>query len=319
MSMLLEVFLLVVGFVLLIKGADVFVGASVDIAKRLKIPSVIIGLTVVALGTSLPEAVISISAAVGGSNDLAIGNVIGSNIFNLMFIVGFCALIKPLYVKVKEIARDYWVSVGATVLLLLLMIIFTDTIPRIGSFILFSGFVIYMVVLIRKALKNKIEEETEDDTEQSNTKTKSLVRIILFAVLGLTLIIIGGQVTVYSAVNIALTLGITERIVGLTILAVGTSLPEFVTTLIACRKKENDIAIGNIIGSNIFNIMFVLGLSGLIMPLSIDSNLIFDITGLTLGSLVFLLFAHSGKRIVRFEGLSMVIMYAAYISLIIIF
>ena len=316
MRVALDIFLLAAGFALLVKGADIFVGASVDIAKRLKIPSIVIGLTVVAFGTSAPEAAISISAAAGGSNGLAVGNVIGSNIFNLMLIIGLCALISPIYIKLKEIIRDYWVSVGAAAALVLMMLIFREAVPRFGGLVLFVGFVIYMIALVRKALKDR-EDNTGENDEAENAPRKSLARIIVRAVVGLALIIGGGQSTVYGAVNIALILGLTERVVGLTILAMGTSLPELVTTVAACRKKENDIAVGNIIGSNIFNLMLVLGVSGMIMPLAVDVSLIFDISVLIAGSLLFLLFAYSKKRVARFEGIAMVLIYAAYTGVLI--
>ena len=306
----LEVLGLLIGFLLLMKGASVFVDASVNIAKKLNIPKAVIGLTVVALGTSAPEAMISISAAVNGSNAMAIGNVIGSNILNLLLIVGLCAVFAPISVKVKEISRDFWVSVGAIVALFLMKAFFSDVIPRVASLALLTVFICYMTILVLQTLKTRAPEE-------ENTAPKPLGRSIFLSVFGAGLIVAGGQLTVVNAVNIAFTLGITERIVGLTILAVGTSLPELITSLVACKKGQNDLAIGNIIGSNIFNIMFVLGLSGIVMPLAIDSNLLFDIIVLALSSLAFLLFATTGKKIVRLEGLSMVMMYAFYMVVII--
>ncbi|MCL2088172.1 MAG: calcium/sodium antiporter [Oscillospiraceae bacterium] len=317
MRIAVEIVLLIAGFFLMIKGADVFVGASVDIAKRLRIPTVIIGLTIVALGTSAPEAVVSVTAAIGGSSELAIGNVVGSNIFNLLFIVGFCALLRPVYVNLKEITKDFWVSFGAAALLLVMMLIFTSAIPRLGGLILFACFLVYMTVLVRKALSSRTENKAaEENIKENTTPQRSLTKTIILTILGIGLIISGGQATVWGAVNIAARFGVTERVIGLTILALGTSLPEFVTTIVACRKGESEIAIGNIIGSNIFNILFVLGLSGMILPLAVDRSLIFDMAVLTVGSLAFLLFALSGKRVVRFEGFSMVSMYAAYMLML---
>ena len=315
MGVLLEIILLIAGFVLLIKGADVFVDASVGIAKRLKIPNVVIGLTIVAMGTSMPEMVVSISAAINGSNAMAVGNAIGSNIFNLLPILGFCALIMPVPIRLKEIARDYWISVGAAGLLLIMVIVFRNRIPRMGSFAFFAAFIVYMVILVRQALKNR---DTEEETAESVGNPKSLLRSVCLAVLGAGLIVGGGQLTVTNAVSIAIALGITERVVGLTIVAIGTSLPEFVTSLVACKKGENAIAIGNVIGSNIFNIMLVLGISGIIRPLTIDGNLIIDIAVLIIGSFAVLPLAFRSKRVVRLEGLLMVLMYAAYMGFIII-
>jgi len=312
---LLDIFFLIIGFVLLIQSAKLFVNASVDIAKRLRIPNMVIGLTVVAMGTSAPELVISVSAAINGSGNLAVANVVGSNIFNLLFIVGFCALLYPISVKLCAISRDYWVSVGATVFLLVMVLVFKDTIPRYGSFILLAGFVAYMIIVVRHTLKNKAAQE---DEPQDDEKPKPLARSIFFTILGAAIIVGGGQLTVSSAVNIALTLGISERMIGLTIVAMGTSLPELVTTLIACRKKEGEFALGFIIGSSIFNIMFVLGLAGLITPLTVERSVIIDLAVLTIGTLVFFLFAYSSRKVVRMEGLTMVLMYAAYMTLIIL-
>jgi len=314
MHIAFDLFLLLLGLVLLVQSAKVFVGASVDIAKRLKIPRMVIGLTVVAMGTSAPEAVISVSAAIGGSGDLAIANVVGSNIFNLLFIVGFCALLYPISVQMRAIARDYWASVGATVLLFAMVLLWGDTIPRFGGALLLLCFATYMFIVVRHALKHRGEDE---GSTQDDTPPKSLARSIPFAILGAVLIVAGGHLTVFAAVNLALDLGVTERVIGLTIVAMGTSLPELVTTLIACRKREGEFALGFIIGSSIFNLLFVLGLAGLITPLAIDPSVRFDLMALTAGALMFFLFAHSSRRVVRMEGLVMVLMYVAYMTAVI--
>ena len=315
MRILLDILLLVVGFALLIKSAELFVNASVAIAKRLKIPNLVIGLTVVAMGTSAPELMISVSAAIGGSGDLAVANVVGSNIFNLIFIVGFCSLLYPIGVNLKEIARDYWVSVAAAVFLLVIVIAFGDTIPRPASLILLVGFAVYMITLVRHTMKNKVEEA---DEEQNGVKPKPLALSIFLAVLGAAVIVLGGQLTVSSAVSIAQAAGVTERVIGLTIVAMGTSLPELVTTIIACRKKEGEFAVGFIVGSNIFNIMFVLGMAGIITPLAIESGALFDLAVLTAGSLLFFVFACTGKRISRIEGLALTMVYAGYMAFVLL-
>ena len=306
MNTMFEVLGLLLGFALLIKGADIFVDASVNIAYRLKIPTIIIGLTVIAFGTSAPELVISVSAAISGHNSMAISNIVGSNIYNLVMIVGLCALIRPIIINLRDLAKDYWTSIIAAVLLLIMMIVFTDTIPRLASSVFLIAFFIYMIILVVQAMKNRITEDNSD------ADTVPLPRNILLAILGVALLIAGGQITVSNGVNLALSLGITERVIGLTVIAIGTSLPELITTLIACKKQENDIAIGNIVGSNIFNILFILGLSGIITPLPVDSNLIFDLVVLVAGSLLIFVFGCTGKRISRPEGLTMVSMYSAY-------
>jgi len=312
---LLDIFFLLLGFALLVKSAQVFVDASVDIAKRLGIPSLVIGLTVVAMGTSAPELVISVSAAIGGSGDLAVANVVGSNIFNLLFIVGFCAMLYPIDVKLCALARDYWVSVAATIMLLVFVIIFNDSIPRFGSLILLASFVVYMIVVVRHTLKNKVAENA---AEESDAKPRPLALSIFLAVLGAAIIVAGGQLTVASAVNIATALGISERVIGLTIVAMGTSLPELVTTLIACRKKEGEFAIGFITGSSIFNIMFVLGVAGTITPLTVERAVLFDLAVLTVGTLAFFFFARSNSRVVRIEGAAMVAMFVGYMTFVLL-
>jgi len=314
MHIALDAILLIVGLALLVQSAKIFVGASVDIARRLKIPRLIIGLTIVAMGTSAPEVVISVSAAIGGSSDLAVANVIGSNLFNLLFIVGFCAMLYPIAVKMQAISRDYWVSAVATVVLFAMILVFGDFIPRLASLALLLGFAAYMVVLVRHALKNRVE--AAEDTGEKPPKPLGLA--IFLTILGAALIVAGGQLTVNSAVNIATAMGITQRVIGLTIVAMGTSLPELVTTIIACKKREGEFAIGFIIGSSIFNIMFVLGLAGVIAPLAIAQGVIFDISVLTAGTLMFFLFAKSSERVVRFEGLAMVVMFVGYMVVVLL-
>ena len=302
---------MIVGLALLVQSAKIFVSASVDIARRLKIPRLIIGLTIVAMGTSAPEVVVSVSAAIKGSGDLAVANVLGSNLFNLLFIVGFCAMLYPISVKMRAISRDYWVSLAATILLFLMIVVFDNAIPRLASLVLLVGFAVYMFVVVRHALKNRVDEENNGEKPP-----KPLGISIFLAILGTALIVAGGQLTVSSAVDIAASLGISERVVGLTIVAMGTSLPEIVTTLMACRKKEGEFAIGFIIGSSIFNIMFVLGLAGVITPLAIAPGVVFDIAVLTVGTLAFFLFAKSSKRVVRLEGLVMVLGFLGYMAVV---
>jgi len=315
MHTILNLFLLILGLALLVQSAKVFVSSSVEIATKLRIPRLIIGLTIVAMGTSAPEVVISVSAAIGGSSDLAIANVVGSNLFNLMFIVGFCAMLSPIAVKMKAISRDYWVSFAATILLFVMVFIFSDSIPRFGGFILLVFFTVYMAAVVHHARKNKTADTGQHDI---TAKPKTLWRSIIFAILGIGIIIAAGQLTVWSAVNIATAIGISERVVGLTIVAMGTSLPEFVTTIIACRKGEGEFALGFIIGSSIFNILFVLGLAGSIMPLAIGYGVLFDVAVLIGGTLAFFMFAKSSERLVRFEGFALVAIFGAYMTWVLI-
>ena len=315
MSTILEILKLIIGFAMLIKGADIFVDASVEIAKRLKIPRVIIGLTIVSMGTGAPEVVIGIVASAGGASDLAAGNVLGSNIFNLLFIVGLCSIIKPVAVKFKDIARDYWISLAAPVVLLIAMFLLGDTIPRTGGFILVTVFVLYMFALVRQAMKGR--DKAREEELDSDISPRPLIKNIIWGLLGLALIIIGANFAVSSAESLALTLGLSERVIGITVIAVGTSLPELVIFLISSKKGENDMAIGVIIGSNIFNVLFVLGISGIVMPLAIDGSMKIDLGVLILGKLAFLLFVLTGKKIIRWEGLGFVMLYVGYIAYII--
>lgn len=312
--MLLQSVLLVIGFILLIKGSDIFVDASVGIAEKLNLPKIIIGLTIVAMGTAAPELVISITASMRESNELAIGNIVGSNTFNLMFIIGLCAVIRPLVVKVKEIEKDFWLSIFAAALLLILKFLGGEYIPRTGSLLLVAIFVGYMILLIRKALRGKIESNEPSQEDLENKKHRAMPVYILLAVFGLGMIIGGGHLTVESATFIATALNISERVIGLTVLAVGTSLPELIISLVACKKGECEFALGNIIGSSIFNILFILGIAGLISPLQIDGGLIFDTAFLIVGSLIALVFVYTRKRITRVEGGIMAGMYLAYMG-----
>jgi cation:H+ antiporter len=312
--MILQSALLILGFVLLIKGSDIFVDASVGIAEKLNVPKVIIGLTIVAMGTSAPEFVISATASARGSNALAIGNIVGSNIFNLMLIIGLCATIKVMHVNVKEIHKDFLVSIAAAILLLVLKFVGGDYIPRVGSLILVVIFAAYMFLVIRKAVRQSQCEEPHEPQK----KARPMPVYALLAIFGLGLIIGGGHLVVESASYIAATMNISERIIGLTIIAIGTSLPELVISLVACKKGENEFALGNIIGSNIFNILFILGIAGLISPLQIDGGLVSDTIFLIAGSLLTLIFVYTRKRISRREGIIMVAMYVGYMAFILV-
>jgi len=319
--MLLEIVLLVVGFAALILGAEIFVDSSVGIARKLKIPNVIIGLTVVALGSCAPEVVVSVSAALSGSTELAVSSAVGSNIFNILIVLGVCALVKPIPVNIKEILWDFWVLIVAVVILLVMVITFNDSIPQFGGAILIAALIVYIILLVRYALKNKTgitqqDEETEKSGTKSETKSKPVLLVIFLTILGAGIIIAGGQAVVWSAVKIASSLGITERVVGLTVVAFGNSLPELVTSLIASRKGENAMALGSMIGSSIFNILLVLGLAGIVMPLASGTDVIIDLSVLLVICFVFFLFFNTGRRISRLEGLTMVMMYGAYMGYI---
>ena len=305
--MAFQILILLLGFALLIGGANVFVNGSVAIAHKLKIPTVIVGLTIVAFGTSAPEAVITVTASLRGSNGLAIGNIVGSNIFNLIFIIGLCAVIKPIPVKLKEVVKDFWLSIAGAAILLVLLIVGGASIPLLGSLLMLVIFFVYLGLVIRRAIKES------SSTEEVSTARKPIVYYILLSIAGGALIIYGGHLTVESATEIAIGLGVSDRIIGLTVVAIGTSAPELVTSLVACKKGENEFALGNIIGSNIFNILFILGLAGLISPLEIVGGLVIDTGFLLATSMLALLFVYTRKELSRGEGVVMVALYLGFI------
>lgn len=299
--------LLVVGFVLLIKGADFFVDGASSIAAKLKVPSLIIGLTVVSMGTSMPEAAVSISASLSGSNGISLGNVIGSNVFNLLVVVGVSATILSITTDMDILKRDMPVNIAITAVLCGMLI--DGTLSRFDAVVLLIMFASYMFVLIRSALKNRTEAEEQ--------KVMSWAKSLIFAVVGVAAIIGGGQLVVNSATTIAVALGMGETLVGLTIVAVGTSLPELVTSIVAAKKGDSGIAMGNVVGSNIFNILFILGMAGVISPMTADAAFFIDSSVLIVVSVVMLIFAYTNRKTTRVEGIISTLMYVAYMAYII--
>ena len=311
--------LLVIGFIILIKGADFFVDGASSIAKIAKMPTLLIGLTIVAFGTSAPEAAVSINAALKGSNDIAIGNIIGSNIFNLLVAVGLSAMIRPIKVQKTTIIKEYPLSIYSVALLIILSLdnLFAgndaNLLTRGDGLILLLGIGVFMFYLIEMAVLSK---EADDEVEE--IVKLPLSKSIIFSILGLVGIVFGGDMVVKSATDIALHVGMSETLVGLTIVAVGTSLPELVTSVTAARKGESDIAIGNIIGSGLFNIFFVLGVSATIHPIAVSSKLIFDFIILAIVTVISHVFAYSKKEVDKKEGFALTAMYIAYMVYIII-
>ena len=307
--------LLVVGFVLLIKGADFFVEGSSGIAKKLKVPSLIIGLTIVAMGTSLPECAVSVAASISGNNALAVSNVVGSNIFNLMVVCGFCAVITPLAVGKKTLKQEFPFSVLMAALLLVLGYI-GMSVGRIDGVILLIFFALFMFWMVRSALKARTAGITTDASEEADeierAKPISVWLCLVYIVGGAAAIAFGGDMVVDSASAIAAAFGLSQNLIGLTIVAMGTSLPELVTSIVAARKNEVDMALGNVIGSNIFNILFVLGIAAAISPVAFIMENVIDIVILIAMSIMVLLFAWSRQKINRIEGAIMLLSYAGY-------
>jgi len=294
--------LLVAGFLLLVKGADFFVDGSSSLARILKVPSVIIGLTIVAMGTSAPEASVSINAALAGNNDIAVSNVIGSNIFNGLVVVGVCALLSGFDTDPDILKRDMPLNIIFTIALFLMLI--DKRLGRIEGLILATAMVTYIGSMVISALKNR--------TEDIGCKERPLPISVLFIAGGLAAVITGGNLTVNSASAIALSLGVSQNFIGLTIVAIGTSLPELVTSIVAARKGDSGLALGNAIGSNLFNILFILGFSAIISPLHVKGESITDCTVLIISAIALLFMAGSKRKMSKKEGITCMILYTAY-------
>lgn len=335
----MNIIILLLGFVLLVKGADIFVEGSSTIAKILKIPPLIIGLTIVAFGTSAPEAAVSITAALNGQNGMAMGNVVGSNIFNLLIVVGISGFIKTLSVDKAIISKEFPFLLLTSILLFILTFdvslqgTTTNILSRGDGLVLLMFFAIFMYSLLKSALSsmnNPSLEETSisfdsasigynDDTlVKEKTNSKILVKNILASIIGIILIILGGNMVVSSASNIASDFGVSDQLIGLTIVSIGTSLPEFVTSIIAAIKGESSIALGNVIGSNVFNILFVLGASATISPMSIDPVLFIDTLFMIIVTLITYLFAIQKRDINKVESIVLVLLYIGYMAYLLI-
>ncbi|MHC1750004.1 MAG: calcium/sodium antiporter [Cellulosilyticaceae bacterium] len=310
--------LIAIGFLLLIKGADFFVEGASSIAKMLRIPSLIIGLTIVAFGTSAPEAAVSITSALQGQNDIAIGNIVGSNIFNLLFVAGVAAFISPLKVKTSIIAKEFPFMILSSVVLLVLSqdVNFqgatSNSLTRADGIMLLVLFGIFMYYLIELALNARKNELSEEDV-----KVLSTSKSIMYSIGGIIGIVIGGKLVVDAASSIAITWGMSENLVGLTIVAVGTSLPELVTSIVAARKGQSDIALGNVIGSNIFNVFFILGISALIHPISVNGLVLVDMLFMLIVTVVAYVFAITKKKVNKVEGTILSVTYILYMIFII--
>lgn len=307
MEFALQIGLLIIGFVLLIKGADIFVDGSSGIAAKFGIPQLVIGLTIVAMGTSSPEAAVSISAALKGSAEITIGNIVGSNILNILIILGISSVIVPLAVAKSTMRYEIPFMIVITVLLLVTGL--NGSIGIVEGIILLSAFAAYLTYLFIMA-KNDMKQE-------DSPKDISTVKAALFIILGLAMIVLGSNFTVDAASAIALSLGLSERFIGLTIVALGTSLPELCTSVSAARKGNADIAIGNIVGSNIFNILFIVGLSALITEVPFARNFIFDTIIAAAAAVMLLICCLWGKgKLKRSAGILMLIGYAVYFAVI---
>ncbi|MCR4590178.1 MAG: calcium/sodium antiporter [Lachnospiraceae bacterium] len=312
---LVNIVILLIGFVALIKGADIFVDGSTGIAKIFHVSGLVIGLTIAAVGTSAPEFAVSTAAAIEGSNEIAISNVIGSNLFNLLMVLGIGACVRTLPVDESAIRRDFPLSIAAATVVFIVtgwatlpfgfmtkaMTEKNGTLVRPAAILLFVGYIIYIITLIIAAKNNPEEQES--------TEKISVLKCIVMIIVGAVLIVGGGEAVVDSAKYIASAMGLTETLIGLTVVAFGTSLPELVTSLVAAKKGELGLAVGNALGSNIFNMMVILGVSSTISPIAVNTASLWDLLILITTSILTWIFCIFGRSIKRGEGLIMILCY----------
>ncbi|AST90308.1 sodium:proton exchanger [Sutcliffiella cohnii] len=314
--------LLVVGFALLIKGADFFVKGASNISSLLRVPPILIGLTIVAFGTSSPEATVSIIASLEENADVALGNVIGSNIFNITLVIGLTAFLNPLKVESETIRKEIPFTLLASVALLVVMsdialkVSSVNLITRSDGIILLLFFLIFMYYIFEVARNSR--EQTNNINEAAATENITWGKNIVFTLIGLAAIIYGGDLVVKNSTEIAYALGMSETLVGLTIVAIGTSLPELVTSITAAIKKQSEIALGNIVGSNIFNILFVLGSASVVSPLAVNGKVFVDAIFMIIMTFILLIFSRTRYRVGKIEGLVLATTYIAYMIFIIL-
>ena len=311
MELIIQIIILIVGFVLLIKGADVFVDGASNVAYNLKIPTIIVGLTIVAFGTSAPEAAVSITSAFQGTNAISLGNVVGSNIFNILAVIGVSALIGTLTVDKILIKRDFPFLVISTIGLLLVAIIFRE-ISRLCGIIFLIIILAYVYRLVQEARQDKEAMSEEIEVKMSIPKAS------IYIIIGIIGIIIGSDFVVNGASYIAGAFGLSDVLIGLTIVAIGTSLPELVTSITALKKGDNGIVIGNVLGSSIFNILFILGISGAIMPLPIEAEMVSDIGLMTVITIIGASFAYTKNEVDKKEGAILVALFILYMAFVIL-
>ena len=320
MELLKAILILVIGFVLLIKGADFFVEGSSSVAKKFHVPAMLIGMTIVAMGTSLPECAVSVTASLANNNSLAVSNVIGSNIFNLMVVCGACALFSPLTIRQDTLKKEFPLSIICAALMLVLGYIGMTLghIDGIIFLVLFVGYLLWMIQSAKKARAAVLSDPGQSgQIEQAEFVEENIAilptwKSLVFIIGGMIAIKFGGDFVVDGASSIASSMGLSQTLIGLTIVAMGTRLPELVTSLVAAKKGEVDMALGNVIGSDIFNILFVLGIATAISPISFLMENVIDIILLIIMSVIVLAFAWTKQQINRKEGILMLLMYAAY-------
>lgn len=307
--MAISIILIIIGMALVLWGADRLTDGAVAIAQRMNVPEIVIGLTIVAMGTSMPEFCVSFAGALKGTADLAVGNVVGSNIFNAMLIVGVAATVAPMSILKSTVKKDIPFAVFAS--LILFQLCLNNRITRIEAFVLLIMFAVFMIYTVMGA-KNGMPTASEEEAKKN--KSKGLSKDVFYVVAGLAALIVGSNIFVDNATEIARLLGVSEAVIGLTIVAAGTSLPELATSIVAARKGQSAIAIGNVIGSNVFNILFIIGLTGVITPMQIVGLTNIDFA-VMLGSMLLLwLMSFTKYTLSRWEGAVLAVLYVVYVG-----
>ncbi len=306
--MIVNILMIIAGVVLVLWGADRLTDGAVALAERMQIPQIVIGLTIVALGTSAPEFCVSLVSALKGTADLAVGNVVGSNIFNTMLIVGVAAMVAPMTILPSTIKKDVPVALVASVALTV-MVLMDGDLSRVDAALLFVGFLIFMWITLRGAKGSHAIEQ-----EQAAPRGYSVLKSLLLLTLGLACLVVGSNIFVDGAANVAQELGVSEAVIGLTIVAGGTSLPELATSVVAARKGNSGIAIGNVLGSNVMNILLILGGAGLISPMVVKGITIVDFTVMTGSMLLLWLFSYTKLTVARWEGAVLTAIFLGYMG-----
>lgn len=317
---MIDYLLLIIGFVFLVKGADAFVEGSASLAKKFKVPTILIGLTVVAFGTSAPEAAVSITATINGSSNISIGNIVGSNMFNMLVVIGIAAMIKPINIKIKTILKEIPFLLLASITLFILSMDVKFNNSNINQLALGDGiillliFLVFLYYLVELAITSKDSSKEFDE----NINEQPLLKSILFGAIGLIGIIWGSDIVVNSGSHIAKSLGMSETLVGISIIAVGTSLPELATSMVAAFKGESDIAVGNAIGSTMFNTLLILGLASVINPIVVEQKIFTDLIFVICSIILVYFFAITNKKTVRWEGFILILLYIGYLIFVVL-
>lgn len=301
-----QVLLLIFGIVVVLKSADWLTNGAVGLATKLGISQIVIGLTIVAIGTSMPEFFVSIVSAIKGTPDLAVGNIVGSNIFNVLLIVGVAATVAPIAIQRATVRRDIPIAIVASIMLTFMM--FDDNISRIDALILFAAFIAFIWITLRNS-KNDANEK-----DASTEKVIPTWKSVLFIIFGIVGLVLGSNIFVDNASSLAHGWGISDAVIGLTIVAGGTSLPELATSAVAARKGDSGIAIGNVLGSNVFNILMILGLTGIISPMHIQNITYIDMAVMVISMALFWLFSFTKLRVERWEGCVLIACFLGYIT-----